>query len=652
VNGFIADNLFALMPVFPLLGWVLNTVFGKRMKEPVPGMLASSMVFVSFVIAMIGFFQVRGLEEGQRILDTVRWDFLPGVGGNGQNLHFGFALDQLSSLMTLIITGVGLLIHVFAIGYMHGDAGFSRFFAYLNFFVGMMLILVLGDSLPLLFVGWEGVGVASYLLIGFWYKERTNNNAARKAFIVNRVGDAFFMLGMFLLFKQFGTLNIVGIGVAREAQNLGFGNGTIELACLFLFLGAAGKSAQLPLSTWLPDAMAGPTPVSALIHAATMVTAGVYLIARLFFLYDLAPIASAVVAWAGVLTALYGALSAMAQTDIKKILAYSTISQLGYMFLAVGAGAYWAGIFHVMTHAFFKALLFLASGSVIHALSGEQDVRKMGGLRGKLPTTHLVALIGVLSIAGIPIFSGFFSKDVILEKAFTTPYGGFEGAQYALWFIGFGVAVLTAYYMWRWYALVFLGDYRGREHPHESPRVMTVPLVILAGLSVVGGLVGLPHALEKLTGAKLNLIEPFLEKAAPSTQLFAEIPLWGEWLLILVAILAAIGGIWMASSTFQEDGPKLMGDVPGPFGDASRNALYLDRAYDTVLSMPARATSTGLEVVDTQGLDNIVKGSAGAVAEAGASLRLWESGFVRSYGLAVLIGTAILVAFLVIRSFS
>lgn len=639
VNQFLHDNLFALMPVFPLIGWIINIAFGKRMREPVPGIIASSMVLLSFVIAVMSFFSVRGLEKP--ILDTVRWDFLPGIGGNGQNLQFGFALDELSSLMTLIITGVGFLIHVFAIGYMHGDKGFSRFFAYLNFFIAMMLILVLGDSLPVLFVGWEGVGVASYLLIGFWYTDFKNDDAARKAFIVNRVGDAFFMLGMFLLFKQFGTLEIFGIQDAIKVQNLQFGNPTLELAALFLLMGAAGKSAQLPLSTWLPDAMAGPTPVSALIHAATMVTAGVYLISRMHFVYDLAPNASAWVAWVGALTALYGALSAVAQTDIKKILAYSTISQLGYMFLAVGAGAYWAGIFHVMTHAFFKALLFLASGSVIHALDGEQDVRKMGGLRTYLPTTHLVSLIGVLAIAGIIPFAGFWSKDAILEKAFTTPFGGSEIGGYALWFVGIAVAFLTAFYMWRWYSLVFLGEYRGKAHPHESPAVMTAPLWVLAGLSTVGGLIGLPH----FTG--LNILEPFLEKVAPSAKGLTELALWGELALIGVALLVAVGGIYLAAQWFQDSGAKDVANVPGGFGEASRNALYLDRAYDVALSAPARSTSLGLEAVDTQGLDRGVGLGANAAGDAGEVLRWWESGFVRSYAVMVLLGTAILVGSLV-----
>jgi NADH-quinone oxidoreductase subunit L len=644
VDTFLHDNLFALMPVFPLLGWIINIAFGKRLREPLPGVIASVLVLASFVIAVIAFFQVRGLETA--IHDTVRWDFLPGIGNGGRNLQFGFAIDRLSSLMTLIITGVGFLIHVFAIGYMHGDKGFSRFFAYLNFFVGMMLILVLGDSLPVLFVGWEGVGVASYLLIGFWYTDFKNDDAARKAFIVNRVGDAFFMLGMFLLFKQFGTLEIFGIQDAIKAQNLQFGNPTLELAALFLLLGAAGKSAQLPLSTWLPDAMAGPTPVSALIHAATMVTGGVYLISRMHFVYDLAPNASAVVAWVGALTALYGALSAVAQTDIKKILAYSTISQLGYMFLAVGAGAYWAGIFHVMTHAFFKALLFLASGSVIHALEGEQDVRKMGGLRKFLPITSAVSFVGVLAIAGIIPFAGFWSKDAILEKAFTTPFGGGELGGYVLWFIGIAVAFLTAFYMWRWYALVFLGEYRGKAHPHESPTVMTTPLWVLAALSTVGGLVGLPH----FTG--WNILEPFLEKVAPTAEGFTKLALTGELALIGVALLVAVGGMYLADQWLRDSGPKEVGNVPGGFGEASRNALYLDRVYDAALSAPARATSLGLEAVDTQGLDRGVRGTADLIAESGASLRLWESGYVRSYAVAVLIGTAILVAYLVIRSLS
>ncbi len=636
------ENYLMLMPALPLLGWLFNIAFAKRLREPTPGYVASALVLASFVLAVVGFFQVRGQEHA--VHSVLHWDWLPFVASGGKAaLQFGFMLDRLNSVMTLVITGIGFLIHVFAIGYMHGDKGFSRFFAYLNFFVGLMLVLVLADSLPVMFVGWEGVGVASFLLIGFWYEEKQNADAARKAFIVNRVGDAFFMLGMFLLFKQFGTLEYLGLHDA--AVKTAFGVPAVELACVFLLLGAAGKSAQLPFSAWLPDAMAGPTPVSALIHAATMVTAGVYLVARLGFLYNIAPNASAFVAWAGALTALYGAISAIAQTDIKKILAYSTVSQLGYMFIAVGTGAYWAGIFHVVTHAFFKALLFLAAGSVIHAVSGEQDVRKMGGLRGMLPTTHLVSLVGTLAIAGIVPLAGFWSKDAILAAAFTTPFGGGEIGGYALWFIGLVVAVLTAFYMWRWYMLVFAGDYRGKAHPHESPAIMTMPLVVLAFLSVVGGFIGLPHVL----GKNANVLENFLEPVAKTAQGFTEISSGSEFVLIGLALLAAVSGIFLASSWYRREGWQPVANVRGNLGAWSRKALFLDEIYNYFFALPARGTSEILETVDSQGIDKAGIGLGKFVAWAAEGLRPVQGGFVRAYAAGLFLAAVAFAALLFLR---
>jgi NADH-quinone oxidoreductase subunit L len=655
------DNIFYLMILPPLIGWLVLIGFGKKLSEPTPGYIASGMVLISFVMAVLGFFGTAGLEEGKQ-WHAKLWEFLPFIGGEGKSLYMGFALDQLSSLMTLIITGIGFLIHVFAIGYMHGDEGFSRFFAYLNFFIAFMLVLVLGDSLPILFIGWEGVGVASFLLIGFWYKDFNNSNAARKAFVVNRVGDAFLMLGMFLLFKEFGTLNLhelkesfgsvvfgtsstpkigeVLTGVAPGAPGL-------ELACVFLLLGAAGKSAQLPLSTWLPDAMAGPTPVSALIHAATMVTAGVYLVARCSELFANAPLASSWVAWVGAATAVFGAISAMAQTDIKKILAYSTVSQLGFMFVAVGCGAYWAGIFHVMTHAFFKALLFLSSGSVIHALEGEQDVRKMGGLRAKLPTTHLVSLIGTLAIMGVPLLSGFFSKDAILESALKNPFLD-QAASIFLFAVMVIVATMTAAYMWRWYALVFSGEYRGHGHPHESGTVMTLPLMVLAVLSVIGGYIGLPHFL----GKNVNLIEPFLEKVSHNAKNMIKLEGIVEFVPVICSIIAVIVGYFVANYFMRRDGAKVVADVPNSFGHASRNALFLDKVYDWVLGNPARVAATFLGLVDKGAVQGGAQWLGEQVGEAGSSLSIWQAGFARGYGIAVLIGTVALLGFLILRGFA
>ncbi len=651
------ENYFYLMPLFPLLGWLFLIAFGKRFREPTAGYIATFTVVISFFLAIFGFIAMRGAtEEANRITQTF-WDFLPYIGGDGNSLKLGFELNPLSSLMTLIITGVGALIHLFSIGYMHGDKGFSRFFAYLNFFVGMMLILVLGDSLPVLFIGWEGVGVASFLLIGFWYTDFANSNAARKAFVVNRVGDAFLMLGMFLLFKTFGTLNIHDIlePLTKIAQvplvgevslsPIGFGTPALELACIFLLLGAAGKSAQLPLSTWLPDAMAGPTPVSALIHAATMVTAGVYLVARMSGLFSLAPSASSWVAWIGAMTAVYGAISALAQTDIKKILAFSTISQLGYMFIAVGSGAYWAGIFHVLTHAFFKALLFLSSGSVIHAVDGEQDVRKMGGLAKKMPITHAVSFIGVLAIAGVPLLSGFFSKDAILENAFASPFAGGEVGGFLLWATGILVAALTAGYMTRWYLLVFRGEYRGDAHPHESNSLMTAPLIVLAALSVLAGYIGMPH----VWGKDLNQLEPFLEKIAPNAFGFTMLSAPLEWGLMAVSVLAAGIGGYLAWYFYSKRGVKDVIEIPTTFGAASRNALYLDQTYDYAISSPARLLSQGLEAMDDGGIRAGVGSVAEQVAEAGSSLGVWQSGFVRSYGIGIFVGTAALLGYLIVQ---
>ena len=439
-------TLAVLAPFIALTGALINGLFGRFLKEPLPGFIAAAAVAAAFVCSVASFFQLLAMDVPS--IHVKLWSFMSA--GN-MSLDVAFTVDSLSIIMMMIITGVGTLIHLYSISYMHGDNGFSRYFMALNLFVAAMLVLVLADSYPLMFVGWEGVGVCSFLLIGFWYGDKLNVDAARKAFIVNRIGDVGFLLAMFMMYKAFGTLEIAGVNAGAVALGA---SGAITLICIFLMIAASGKSAQLPLHVWLPDAMAGPTPVSALIHAATMVTAGVYLIARSGPLFVQSPTASAVVAWIGAITALVAAFSAMSQKDIKGILAYSTISQLGYMFVAVGTGAYWVGIFHVFTHAFFKALLFLVSGSVIHALDGEQNIDKMGGLKKYMPTTSKMALIGTLAISGVPLLSGFFSKDTILLKALTSnliaPFGG--GAIYFILLITAG---MTAFYMFRWYHCVF-----------------------------------------------------------------------------------------------------------------------------------------------------------------------------------------------------
>ncbi|WP_034383479.1 NADH-quinone oxidoreductase subunit L [Deinococcus sp. YIM 77859] len=629
-----------LLPLFPLIGFALLILFPRLFPGRLAGGLGSLTVLASFVVAVARF-----LGQTDTPAHEVLWTWLPNMALNA-NLAVGFYLDQLSALMALIITGVGFLIHVYSVSYMGHDPKFTRFFAFLNFFVGMMLILVLADSYPLMFVGWEGVGMASYLLIGFWFGGRhseasdrdlraasdreglANSNAARKAFIMNRIGDLGFMLGMFLIYRLYGTLSIPELLERVEGAQVAVAG--IELACLFLLVGAVGKSGQLPLTTWLPDAMAGPTPVSALIHAATMVTAGVYLIARSHFLYDLAPTASTWVAWVGGLTALYGALSALNQHDIKKILAYSTVSQLGYMFLAVGLHAYSAGVFHLLTHAFFKALLFLAAGAVIHALHEEQDVRAMGGMRKFMPLTHVTALLGVLAIAGIPIWSGFFSKDAILAAAFT--------ASPPLYVIGLGVALLTAYYMGRWYFLVWRGEYRGHvAHPHEADGLMRVPLGILAALATLGGFLNVPSF---LGGG--HAFDTYLGRALPVHA--HEIPVATEWLLTLLAVAAGVGGLLWA---YAEHRRRVL--AQGPLGRVSTQALYLDRLYDSLLSLPSRAIADGLDAVD-RGVDGALGGLARNSVAPGGLFAAWQNGFVRAYAVSMLLGTALILGYWALRT--
>lgn len=628
-----------LLPLLPLIGFALLMCFPKALPGKSGGYLASLMVLLSFVVAV-----TRYLGLGDTPAHETLWTWLPNMALNA-NLNIGFYFDQLSALMTLIITGIGFLIHVYSLSYMSHDAKFTRFFAFLNFFVAMMLILVLADSYPLMFVGWEGVGMASFLLIGFWHsgrhseasdkdvleastgEGRANSNAARKAFIMNRIGDLGFMLGMFLLYKLYGTLSIPEL--AQQAEGTRVAQAAIELACLFLLVGAVGKSGQLPLTTWLPDAMAGPTPVSALIHAATMVTAGVYLITRSHFLYELAPMASNWVAWVGGLTALYGALSALNQTDIKKILAFSTVSQLGYMFMAVGLGAYSAGVFHLLTHAFFKALLFLCAGAVIHALHEEQDVRKMGGMRKFMPFTHIASLMGVLAISGIPIWSGFFSKDAILAAAWAqNPW---------LYVTGLGVALLTAFYMGRWYFLVWRGSYRGHvAHPHEADGLMKLPLGVLAVLATLGGLLNIPAFLPAL-GLPQHAFDDYLGRAIPHHA--HHISHSTELLLTLLAVLAGVVGLGWA---FMEHRRGVL--AQGPLGRVSASALYLDNLYNGLFAAPSRGIAQGLDAVD-RGVDAGLSGVARNTAAPGGFFARWQSGYVRAYAVSMVLGTALIIGY-------
>ena len=626
-----------LLPLFPLIGFALLICFGRFFRSASGGILGSVMVGLSFIVALVNVLNLPAP------IHEVLWTWLPNMAKNAAggtvNLPVGFYLDRLSALMVLIITGVGTLIHVYSISYMKGDARFNRFFAFLNFFVAMMLILVMADSYPLMFVGWEGVGTASYLLIGFWFAGHkdasntdgvSNSNAARKAFIMNRVGDLGFMLGMFLIYRSYGTLVIPDLAAMGDALAT-VQRSIIELICLFLLVGAVGKSGQLPLTTWLPDAMAGPTPVSALIHAATMVTAGVYLIARTHFLYDLAPTASTWVAWVGGLTALYGAVSALNQYDIKKILAYSTVSQLGYMFMAVGLHAYTAGVFHLLTHAFFKALLFLAAGAVIHALHDEQDVRQMGGLRKSMPFTHIVSGVGVLAISGIPIWAGFFSKDSILTAAYEQ--------SGALYLIGLAVALLTAFYMGRWYFLVWRGQYRGSAHPHEAGPVLNLPLGVLAALATLGGFLNIPtflggsHALDSWLGAVLPIEA-------------AELSVATEWGLTLAAVLAGVFGLGLAYVLHTRN---QLTDGPAALRDLSSNSLYLDSLYANAVSRPSAGIAGALDSMD-RGVDGTIESVGETVGSLGRLVTFWQSGFVRSYAVSMLLGTTLILGYWALKT--
>ncbi|HKX74618.1 MAG TPA: NADH-quinone oxidoreductase subunit L, partial [Acidimicrobiia bacterium] len=574
----------------PLAGALFLHFFGQRLGEPRAGWLATAAVGAAFVVglaAALPFF--AGGAEAQTV---VLGEWMPAVGANFE-LHW----DPLAALMTLVVTGVGSLIHLYAIGYMHGDPRFSRFFVYLNLFAASMLTLVLAGNYAMLFVGWELVGLCSYLLISFWFDRPSAAAAGKKAFIVNRIGDLGFMIALMIMFSAFHTLSFAGV-LERAPEVLSTGTAT-AIALLFL-VGAAGKSAQIPLYVWLPDAMEGPTPVSALIHAATMVTAGVYVVARSAAIFEISPIAGPVVATVGALTALFAATIALAQTDIKRVLAYSTISQLGYMFLAVGAAGYVAGVFHLMTHAFFKALLFLGAGSVIHALGDEQDMTRMGGLRKVMPVTFATMGIGTVAIAGIPPLAGFWSKDEILGVAF-----GRGGWFAVLWVIGLVTALITAFYMTRQFVLVFLGEPRweGEAHPHESPRLMTIPLVILAGLSIVGGLVNTPLRLS---------LEHFLEPSFHAVEQAHPPEGWGMFLLLAaLSVGAGLAGAAAAYLSYNRP-PAAWRRFEESFGRAWlwwKGGYGIDDVYGTALVKPGhRLADLAAFRFDLGVVDGIVNG--------------------------------------------
>ena len=616
------NKLVYLIPLFPLIGFLVNGIFRKSLSKSLIGIIGSGAILASFIVSLVLFFSVKsnGAIPVESLFTFIKVDAF--------TINFAFQVDELSVLFLLIITGVGFLIHVYSTSYMHDEPSehFGRYFAYLNLFVFSMLLLVLGANYVIMFIGWEGVGLCSYLLIGFWFKNNNYNYAAKKAFVMNRIGDLGFLLAVFWILARLGTANYAD--VFAGVKNLSPSD--IKWITFFLFIGATGKSAQIPLYTWLPDAMAGPTPVSALIHAATMVTAGIYMIARSNVLYSLAPFTQHLITIIGLGTALLAASIALKQNDIKKVLAYSTVSQLGYMFVGLGVGAYTGAVFHVMTHAFFKALLFLGAGSVIHAASGEQDIRKMGGLKKYLPITHITFLLGCIAISGIPPFSGFFSKDEILAAAFA------KNPIY--WGIGVFTAFLTAFYMFRLYTTTFLGSFRGsheqEHHLHESPTAMTFPLIILALLSVVGGVVGVPESL----GGHHEL-HSFLSKVL-STEHVEELSHKTEFGLMGASVVLAIIAITYALTRFSKN-PQL--DEPNGFGKILDKKWYVDELYDTVIVKPLNSFAGFLKnVVEKSGIDGIVNGVGKFVQYSSRQLRLLQSGQVGNYILFMVLSIVVL----------
>ena len=621
------SKLVYLVPLFPLAGFLINGLLRKKLSKSVISIIGCGTVLVSFVISLLIFPDVR--KEGFETVVVNLFDF---INAGSLKIPFAFQVDQLSVLFLLIITGVGFLIHVYSTSYMHDEENehFARYFSYLNLFVFSMLILVLGANYVIMFIGWEGVGLCSYLLIGFWFKNIDYGNAAKKAFIMNRIGDLGFLIAVFWMISKFGSVSFAEVFAKAPSVSVGILTGIT----LLLFVGATGKSAQIPLYTWLPDAMAGPTPVSALIHAATMVTAGIYMIARSNIMYTLSPVTQTVVAITGLATALFAATIALKQNDIKKVLAYSTVSQLGYMFLGLGVGAYTGAVFHVMTHAFFKALLFLGAGSVIHAMH-EQDIRKMGGLKKFMPITHITFLLACFAIAGIPPFSGFFSKEEILAAAYE---------KNPLYFIvGVITALMTAFYMFRLYATTFLGKFRRTEeqehHVHESPSAITIPLIILAILAVVGGFVGIPEVFAKDSHWLQHFLSPIFagSEKIHETQVADKST---ELTLMGISVVVALIGVVYAWSKFSKN-PEL--GEPQGFGKILANKWYVDELYDAIIIRPLNAFAKFLsDVVEKSVIDWIVNGVGKTVQYSSRQIRLLQSGQVGGYVLLMVIGIVIL----------
>jgi len=632
-------DLIYLAVFLPLLGFLINGIFGTKIKnEKIIGLIGSGAIFIAFLIVAGAFLETLSLPAEQRTnyVNLFTWMKVGSL-----DVSFAYQVDQLSLVMALVVTGVGFIIHVYSIGYMHGDKAFWRFFAYLNLFIFAMMNLIMADNFVLMFLGWEGVGLCSYLLIGFWYdkdfEKSTTSAAGLKAFVVNRIGDVGFLLGMFLIYLVFDSLKFSE--VFSRAVSFDVPEHIFILITLFLFIGATGKSAQIPLFVWLPDAMAGPTPVSALIHAATMVTAGVYMVARTSVLYAMAPTTMMIVAVIGVFTAFFAATIGLVQNDIKKVLAYSTISQLGYMFLAMGAGAFSAGIFHLMTHAFFKALLFLGAGSVIHAMHEQQDIQHYGGLKKYMPITYGTFLVAAMAISGIPPFSGFFSKDEILWFSYTN-------LGFVFWLIGVLTALMTAFYMFRLYFLTFDGKPRFDEkqtHPHESPKVMTVPLIILAVLSAIGGFIGIPEIFSGAHGNSFhNWLSPIFKSAELKLSYFGTHSHFEEYLLMAISVAGALGGISAAAYIFLKR-PTIAVNTVEKFKSVYNifwNKYYVDEVYDATVINPIVNSSRSFlwKIFDNKIIDGLVNGLARSVGDVSVLIRKMQTGIVQSYALVMMIG--------------
>ena len=626
-----------LIPLFPLLSFIIIALFGKSLSKSITTFLAPSSILASFIVAVLIF--INQLSNNHAVTVPVfSW-----IHVGDFHADFSFLVDSLSILFTLVITGVGFLIHVYSTGYMHDEKDYNRYFSYLNLFVFFMLLLVLGDNFLLMFVGWEGVGLCSYLLIGFWFKNINYADAAKKAFVMNRIGDLGFILGIILLFGVFGSINYHQ--VFAQIGTVVIDGKLITWITVLLFIGAMGKSAQIPLFTWLPDAMAGPTPVSALIHAATMVTAGIYMVARCSVLFSLSEFTMQFIAIIGIATALLAATIALFQNDIKKVLAYSTVSQLGLIFCALGCGAFSAGVFHVVTHAFFKALLFLGAGSVIHGMSGDQDIRNMGGLKKKMPVTFITFLIGTIAIAGIPPFAGFFSKDQMLAEIF-------EHSK-ILFVLALLVSLMTAFYMFRLFFLTFVGEFRGNDivknHVHESPKSMTIPLMILAGLSIVAGFIGFPHALGHQLG-----IHHWLDKFLSSSVKVAEgkMELNTEMLLMAATVVLILIMIFLARFFFvskkqipnADDAPMSLGK------EIVYHKYYIDEIYEAIIVKPLnRVSALMYQFIEKSGIDGLVNLIGTSIVNWSQLLRLTQTGSLGFYVIAMVISIVALILITVIK---